>query len=164
MTELHSAYYNSELGWIKITASENGIRKLEFEESGMANKKIANPYLKECLKELGEYFEGKRKNFTVKLDWEGTNFQKRVWTYLLTIPFGKTTSYMNIAKALGDEKSVRAVGTANGQNNIAIIIPCHRVIGSNGSLTGYAGGIWRKDWLLKHENEYSGAEKQLEIF
>ena len=164
MTDLESACINSEIGWIKITASENGIRKLEFEESGTRNKKIANPYLKKCLKELGEYFEGKRKNFTVKLDWEGTNFQKRVWTYLLTIPFGKTTSYMNIAKALGDEKSVRAVGTANGQNNIAIIIPCHRVIGSNGSLTGYAGGIWRKDWLLKHENEYSGADKQLEIF
>jgi methylated-DNA-[protein]-cysteine S-methyltransferase len=164
MTELHSAYINSEIGWIKITASENGIRKLEFEESGTQNKNIVNPHLKECLQELYEYFEGKRQNFTVKLDWEGTKFQHRVWTYLLTIPFGKTASYMKIAKALGDEKSVRAVGTANGQNNIAIIVPCHRVIGSNGTLTGYAGGIWRKDWLLKHENEYSGADKQLEIF
>jgi len=164
MTEQHEAYYNSEIGWIKITASENGIKLLEFEESSSPVKENSNVHLKKCIKQLDEYFEGKRKEFTVKLDWKGTEFQQKVWNYLLTIPYGKTTSYMNIAKALGDEKAVRAVGTANGQNNIAIIVPCHRVIGSNGSLTGYAYGVWRKDWLLKHEKEYSGAEKQLEIF
>ena len=164
MTELHKAYYKSEIGWIKITASEKGIRELEFEESNSKNINGDNPHIKECLKQLEEYFQGKRKEFTVPIDWNGTEFQQKVWNFLITIPYGETTSYMHIAKVLGDEKAVRAVGTANGRNNIAIIVPCHRVVGSNGSLTGYAYGVWRKDWLLNHEKEYSGAEKQMEMF
>lgn len=164
MTELHKAYYKSEIGWIKITASEKGIRELEFEESNSKNINDDNPHIKECLKQLEEYFQGKRKEFSVPIDWIGTEFQQKVWDYLITIPYGETTSYMYIAKVLGDEKAVRAVGTANGRNNIAIIVPCHRVVGSNGSLTGYAYGVWRKDWLLNHEKEYSGAEKQMEMF
>lgn len=164
MTELHKAYYKSEIGWIKITASEKGIRELEFEKDGSKNINSNNSHIKECRKQLEEYFKGKRKEFTVSIDWNGTEFQQKVWDYLLTIPYGETTSYMHIAKVLGDEKAVRAVGTANGKNNIAIIVPCHRVIGSDGSLTGYAYGVWRKDWLLNHEKEYSGAEKQMEMF
>jgi methylated-DNA-[protein]-cysteine S-methyltransferase len=164
MTELHEAYYKTEIGWIKITATEKGIRELEFEESETQNIKVTNPHLIECLKQLTEYFEGKRQEFSVQLDWNGTDFQKKVWDSLLRIPYGKTTNYMSIAKSLGDEKAVRAVGTANGRNNIAIIVPCHRVIGSDGSLTGYAYGLWRKEWLLKHENEFSGAEKQMDMF
>jgi len=164
MTNLYRAYYESEIGWIKISATEKGIRELEFEDKNHSEIKSENPHIKECLKQLDEYFGGKRKGFSVQLDWQGTEFQQKVWNYLLTIPYGKTTNYMEIAKTLGDEKAIRAVGTANGRNNIAIIVPCHRVIGSDGSLTGYAYGIWRKDWLLNHEKEFSGAEKQLEMF
>ncbi|MCB0752691.1 MAG: MGMT family protein, partial [Ignavibacteriae bacterium] len=91
-------------------------------------------------------------------------FQQRVWNELSKIPYGKTVSYNFIAESLGDKKSVRAVGTSNGKNQLSIIVPCHRVIGSDGSLTGYAGGLWRKKWLLNHEKDFSGAEKQLEIF
>jgi len=164
MTELHEAYYKSEIGWIKIAATENGIRQLGFEETDNPTSASENIHLIECLVQLAEYFEGIRQNFTVQLDLDGTEFQQRVWNSLLTIPYGETTNYMEIAKRLGDEKAVRAVGMANNKNKIAIIIPCHRVIGSDGSLTGYAGGLWRKQWLLKHENEFFDGEKQMEMF
>ena len=165
MTEIQNAYYKSELGWIKISATKNGIRELEFEQ--VDNPPVVtseNIHIKDCITQLKEYFKGIRKEFSVQLDWKGTGFQEKVWNYLLTIPYGESTNYLEIAKSLGDEKAVRAVGMANGKNNIAIIVPCHRVIGSNGNLTGYAYGIWRKDWLLNHEREYSGAEKQMEMF
>ena len=103
------------------------------------------------INQLSEYFEGKRTSFDLPFGLEGTDFQKRVWAELLNIPFGKTRSYMEQAKALGDVKAIRAVASANGQNKIAIIIPCHRVIGSDGSLTGFAGGLHRKKWLLEFE-------------
>ena len=164
MIELHEAYYKSEIGWIKITATEKGIKELEFEETNNSNSTSKNLHIKECLKQLDEFFKGERKEFSIQLDWNGTEFQQKVWNYLLAIPYGKTTSYIKIAKDLGDEKAVRAVGTENGRNNIAIIVPCHRVIGSDGSLTGYAYGLWRKEWLLNHESEYSGAEKQMNMF
>lgn len=110
----------------------------------------------ECKKELEEYFAGKRKTFSIKVKIEGTAFQKKVWKQLLKIKFGDTTSYLNISKQLGDVKAIRAVGHANGKNPIAIIVPCHRVISSDGKLTGYAGGLWRKQWLLEHEGNISG--------
>ncbi len=103
-------------------------------------------------KQFEEYFEGNRTNFNIKLSPEGADFQKRVWNELLNIPFGKTVSYQQMANKLGDPKVIRAAASANGKNPISIVIPCHRVIGSNGSLTGYAGGLHRKKWLLELES------------
>ena len=108
--------------------------------------------LKEAVIQLQEYFEGKRTHFTFLLHPSGTEFQKKVWQELLNIPFGKTCSYLELSKKLGDVKAIRAVAAANGKNPLWIVVPCHRVIGSDGSLTGYAGGLWRKKWLLEHEN------------
>lgn len=106
---------------------------------------------------------GTRKVFDLPFLPEGTTFQKSVWDKLNNIPYGKTTSYLRIAQQLNNVKAIRAVGTSNGKNPIAIVIPCHRVIGSNGTLTGYAGGLWRKDWLLKHEQQFGSNVKQTEI-
>ncbi|MBM4174812.1 MAG: methylated-DNA--[protein]-cysteine S-methyltransferase [Ignavibacteria bacterium] len=147
----HETYYNSPIGLTKITASENGINSVDFIEEQAEKGLRTHPILDECVTQLDEYFKGKRKEFTVKLNHDGTEFQKKVWNELLKISFGKTVSYLELAKSLGDVKAIRAVGKANSKNKIAIIIPCHRVIGSNGNLTGYAGGLWRKEWLLKHE-------------
>lgn len=108
--------------------------------------------MQEAVTQLNDYFLGKRKDFTFKLNPKGTEFQQKVWQELLQIPYGKTMSYMDLSKKLGDVKAIRAVASANGKNPIWIVVPCHRVIGSDGSLTGYAGGLWRKKWLLEHEN------------
>ena len=108
--------------------------------------------MEDAIIQLQEYFEGKRKQFTIRLNPQGTNFQKKVWQKLLEIPFGTTISYQQLSNQLGDSKAIRAVANANSKNPLWIIIPCHRVIGSDGSLTGYAGGLWRKKWLLEHEN------------
>ncbi|MEE8416616.1 MAG: methylated-DNA--[protein]-cysteine S-methyltransferase [Desulfobacterales bacterium] len=110
--------------------------------------------LKACLKQIDEYFKGKRKEFLLNLEPLGTNFQKRVWQQLRKISFGETVSYGDIANAIDNPNACRAVGNANRINPICIIIPCHRVIGSDGSLTGYGGGLWRKEWLLEHESGY----------
>ncbi len=108
--------------------------------------------LKEAVLQLQDYFDGKRKEFTFAINPIGSEFQKKVWQELLHIPFGKTCSYLELSKKLGDVKAIRAVASANGKNPLWIVVPCHRVIGSDGSLTGYAGGLWRKKWLLEHEN------------
>jgi methylated-DNA-[protein]-cysteine S-methyltransferase len=110
------------------------------------------PLLRNCHLQLQEYFEGRRQEFSVLLDLEGTEFQQRVWKQLETIRFGDTMSYLQQSEELGDLKSIRAVAAANAKNPVAVIIPCHRVLGSDGSLRGYAGGLWRKKWLLDHEN------------
>lgn len=110
------------------------------------------PVLRPIVTQLQEYFEGSRTHFDIKLDPEGTTFQKKVWAQLQTIPYGKTVSYQKMANDLGDPKVIRAAASANGKNPISIVIPCHRVIGSDGSLTGYAGGLHRKKWLLEHES------------
>lgn len=108
--------------------------------------------LQDCVTQLQEYFAGTRTRFNLKLNPQGTEFQKKVWQELLNIPFSKTRTYLEQTKAIGDVKAIRAVASANAKNPIWIVIPCHRVIGSDGSLTGYAGGLWRKKWLLNHEN------------
>jgi methylated-DNA-[protein]-cysteine S-methyltransferase len=152
MTEKHTAFYHSQIGWIKITGSEEGIFSLEFiddEEDLVQNQ--PHPSLQECIRQLDEYFRGQRQTFSLKLFPEGTDFQKRVWNELLKVPFGKTAAYSDIAASLGDKNAVRAVGSANGKNPISIIVPCHRIIGRDGNLIGYGGGLWRKEWLLKHE-------------
>lgn len=108
--------------------------------------------MQNAIEELQEYFEGNRTHFTFKIQPKGTDFQQKVWQELINIPYGKTISYLDLAKKLGDVKAIRAVASANGKNPLWIVVPCHRVIGTDGSLTGYAGGLWRKKWLLEHEN------------
>jgi methylated-DNA-[protein]-cysteine S-methyltransferase len=110
--------------------------------------------VKNCFDQLKEYFEGKRKIFSIDLDFEGTDFQKKVWNELLKIPFGQTISYLELSRRIGDVKAIRAVGNANGKNPVSIIVPCHRVIGTSGKLIGYGGGLWRKRWLLEFERSF----------
>ena len=153
---LQTTYYKTPLGTAKIVG-ENGIQSVSvLDEDFSTALEVTNSEIPECLQEcvtqLDQYFSGKRNDFDLKLNPQGTDFQKKVWDELLNIPFNKTRTYLEQSKALGDVKAIRAVASANGKNPIWIIIPCHRVIGSDGSLTGYAGGIWRKKWLLAHEN------------
>lgn len=154
-----TSYCSSPLGLIRLTATVNGISSLYFvgqKDTPVSKSKI----LSDCEEQLKEYFSGERTSFRVPLDVQGTGFQNRVWSELLNIPYGKTISYLQLAKQLGDEKAVRAVGTANGRNPASIIIPCHRVIGSNGDLVGYGGGLDKKRFLL----ELEGALIQKELF
>ena len=156
---MYIACYNSPIGTIQIEHSGVGISSLIFIEEKSHEKNIPDP-IKPLFLQLDEYFAGNRKEFDLNLDLTGTDFQKQVWEILLEIPFGQTISYMDIAKKLRDPKTIRAVGNANGKNPVSIIVPCHRVIGSDGSMTGYAGGLWRKEWLLNHEQKH----KQLSLF
>ncbi len=151
MEGIKTLYYESPLGLIEVQATEIGVRAINFANEKILTE-IKNAYNQLAISQLDEYFKRKRTVFDMPLDLEGTDFQKRVWTELLKIPFGKTCSYMDIARAIGDPKTIRAVGMANGSNKIAIVVPCHRVIGSDGSLTGYAAGLTRKKWLLDLES------------
>lgn len=158
-------YLPTPIGQLKITADENAVNSILFVfNNTKMEKENINSIVAQCKNELAEYFSGKRKEFDVPIRQAGTEFQQKVWNELLKIPYGETVSYEDIAVALGDKKSVRVVGSSNGKNQISIIVPCHRVIGKDGSLTGYAGGMWRKKWLLNHEKEFSGGEKQMEMF
>jgi methylated-DNA-[protein]-cysteine S-methyltransferase len=143
-------YFNTPVGLLEIQSTEVGLRAVNFVDA-IHFEEEENAYNLLTINQLCEYFDEKRTTFDVPFDMEGTPFQQRVWHELLNVPFGKTRSYMDISRALGDPKAIRAVGTANGANKIAIIIPCHRIIGSDGSLTGYAGGLYRKKWLLDFE-------------
>ena len=145
-----TAFINSPLGITKIVGDENGVSIISVLSEGEFSTKIPNE-LQEAVSQLQEYFEGKRKDFDFKINPKGTDFQQKVWQELLNIPFGKTMSYMDLSKKLGDVKAIRAVASANGKNPLWIVVPCHRVIGTDGSLTGYAGGLWRKKWLLEYE-------------
>lgn len=147
-----TAYINTPLGSAKLEGDENGLTYVTLLETDEPESKIIPEDLEDAVYQLNEYFEGKRQNFDLLLNPEGTEFQKKVWAALLEIPFGKTISYLELSKNLGDVKAIRAVASANGKNPLWIIIPCHRVIGSDGSLTGYAGGLHRKKWLLNHES------------
>lgn len=146
-----TAYIESPLGITTIIGDEEGVSVISVTQEGKLSAEIPE-VLQEAVRQLQEYFEGKRTDFTFKLNPKGTEFQQKVWKSLLEIPYGKTVSYMDQTKKLGDIKAIRAVASANGKNPLWIVVPCHRVIGTNGSLTGYAGGIWRKKWLLEHEN------------
>lgn len=150
---MKTAFINTPVGILELKGNAEGLASVLFEDSEnvVISEKIPKE-LQDTVLQLEEYFEGKRKTFNLKLSPEGTDFQKRVWTQLQEIPFGKTTSYQQMANQLGDPKVIRAAASANGKNPISIIIPCHRVIGSDGSLTGYAGGIHRKKWLLEFES------------
>lgn len=146
--------YASPLGELELTASEKGIYSLFF-NAPVRQETADHPLLRACSLQLEEYFSGKRKEFDLPLDLRGTDFQLSVWKQLLHIPFGETVSYLHIAKALGDPHATRAVGNANGKNPVSIIVPCHRVIGANGSLVGYGGGMDKKKALLTFERNLS---------
>ena len=152
MQKTQTTYYKTPIGTAKIVGDENGIQAVSVLEEDIETSREIADCLQDCVAQLKDYFEGKRNNFDLKLNPQGTTFQKKVWDELLNIPYNKTRTYLEQSKALGDVKAIRAVASANGKNPIWIIIPCHRVIGSDGSLTGYAGKIWRKEWLLNHEN------------
>lgn len=144
------AYIKTPIGIAKIEGDENGVSVISVSDEGTITTII--PFvLKEAVSQLNKYFEGKRTDFTFKLNPSGTEFQQKVWNGLRQIPFGKTISYLELSKKLGDVKAIRAVASANGKNPLWIVIPCHRVIGTDGSLTGYAGGLWRKNccWNTK---------------
>jgi methylated-DNA-[protein]-cysteine S-methyltransferase len=145
-----NAYYLSPVGWIEISAKGDRLSSLFFVEKQGPAAPLAG-VLKECCLQLDQYFKGERKTFDLPLETGGTEFQKRVWSELLRIPFGETISYLELSRRLGNVKAIRAVGGANGKNPLSIIIPCHRVIGNNGKLVGYGGGLWRKRWLLEFE-------------
>ena len=157
---MESCIIKSPLGFTKITGNEDGIDSITVLNSEEKITDIIPVELEDYVIQLNEYFKGSRKQFDLKLNPQGTAFQKKVWDELLKIPYGKTISYLELSKKLGDVKAIRAVASANGKNPIWIIIPCHRVIGSDGSLTGYAGGLQRKKWLLEHESPY----KQQSLF
>ena len=154
MSELYYTYYESPVGLLKIGGTETYISELSFidnKEQIIHGEPGVSDIIHYCTEQLIEFFAGKRKTFNIPIHQEGTDFQKRVWGELLEVPFSKTASYLDIAKRLGDAKCIRAAASANGKNKIAIIVPCHRIIGSDKSLVGYSGGMWRKKWLLQHE-------------
>ncbi|MGG0187675.1 methylated-DNA--[protein]-cysteine S-methyltransferase [Bacillus rhizoplanae] len=146
---MYQAYYESEIGWIEVKGDENGISSVLFVEQKQED--VFHPIVEQCVMELDEYFHNKRTVFTVPLQATGTSFQKQVWNALCSVSYGKSASYLDIAEKIGNPKAVRAIGGANSRNPISIIVPCHRIIGKNGKLVGYEGGLWRKEWLLKHE-------------
>jgi len=158
-------YFESPIGLIEFKSTEDGLAHVIF--CGDSTENInANEVTDACKQQLAEYFSGQRTTFDLPLDPKGTDFQKKVWTCLSSIRFGQTVSYLDIAKQVNKPKGSQAVGGANGRNPISIIVPCHRVVGSNGALTGYAGGIERKLWLLNHEGievKSTKENKQLNI-
>ncbi|MBX9784944.1 MAG: methylated-DNA--[protein]-cysteine S-methyltransferase [Chitinophagaceae bacterium] len=149
-------YFSSPVGIIRIEADEAGITVVSFNDNDERKTVKSSALLNYTKQQLQEYFEGTRKTFELPLHGQGTAFQQKVWNELLHIDFGITATYLQMAKRLGDVKVIRAAASANGKNPIAIIIPCHRVIGADGKLTGYAGGLHRKQWLLEHEAKHAG--------
>jgi len=158
-------YYKTPRGTAKIIGDKKGIQSISVLDDDFSTEPVLSEVerlevtktkiptcMKECISQLDEYFAGTRTEFDLQLNPQGTEFQQKVWKELLNIPYNSTRTYLEQSKAIGDVKAIRAVASANGKNPIWIVIPCHRVIGSDGSLTGYAGGIWRKKWLLDHEN------------
>jgi methylated-DNA-[protein]-cysteine S-methyltransferase len=154
MQEFYHTYYDSPIGLIKIGGTEDYVGEIQFVDA--ANQMDyglpgVSDILHQCTEQLIEYFQGRRKVFDIPISQNGTDYQLRVWSKLMEIPFGKTLSYLELAKRMGDPKATRAVASTNAKNNIAIIVPCHRVIGTDKSLVGYVGGMHRKKWLLQHE-------------
>jgi len=149
-----TAYYESPAGWIRITAKSKGIDSLIFTDQ-VIDPMPGSGILADCIAQLKLYFAGQIREFTVPLAPSGTEFQLRVWSELVKIPYGQVITYRDLGKRLGGPNYTRIVGQANGRNPVSILIPCHRVIGMNGALTGYAGGLWRKQFLLDLEQKGS---------
>lgn len=150
-TMISAQIVQTPIGPLLVTANERKITSIEFDGEQPMNSS-SSELTQKCARQLQEYFDGNRKTFDLPLSQDGTEFQHQVWQQLTQIPFGITHSYSQIAQSIGRDKAVRAVGAANGRNKLPIVVPCHRVIGSDGSLTGFAGGMERKRWLLEHEN------------
>ncbi len=159
---IEMVYYQSPIGVLEIRSTGSAISEVLFvnswkgakiAESGISFIKPRSAILKNCIKQLDEYFAGERTEFTIHISQVGTEFQQSVWAQLCMIPYGRTISYLELSKRIRNVKAIRAAGTANGNNSICIIVPCHRVIGSNGDLVGYGGDLWRKKWLLELEGK-----------
>jgi methylated-DNA-[protein]-cysteine S-methyltransferase len=164
--EVFTSSISSPIGSLRIGVGERGIVSLEFADEATARQERTCPpppqaaeVLRRAREELAEYFEGVRTSFSVPVDLKGTPFQLKVWAVLRRIPYGGTVSYRDVAAAVGNGRAIRAVGGANHRNPVSIIVPCHRVVGSDGRLTGYGGGIGRKEWLLAHEKRHSRKAK-----
>jgi methylated-DNA-[protein]-cysteine S-methyltransferase len=158
MPEISTTYYHSPVGLLKISGTDQYITEVLFHDTTQKppiNKKNITPMLIQCVEQLIQYFQGARRQFEIPINQHGTPFQQEVWSELMQIPFGKTISYLELARRTGDPKATRAVASANGKNNVCIIVPCHRVIGSNNDLVGYGGGLWRKKWLLDMEMKHA---------
>ena len=161
--ETATTYYQSPLGLLRIGGTDTYINEISFVDH-LDDAKYHRPGLQgpvppmviQCIEQLIQYFQGQRRVFDFPVAQDGSSFQQRVWNELTAIPFGKTISYLELSRRLGDTKAIRAAAAANGKNNIAIVVPCHRVIGSSGSLTGFGGGLGRKQWLLEHETRFLG--------
>ncbi|MFD1315987.1 methylated-DNA--[protein]-cysteine S-methyltransferase [Namhaeicola litoreus] len=160
MKNRHQAYFQTPIGTARITGDGTSVVSLEVLDEKFIERDVIPDYIIIAINQLNEYFEGERKVFDFPIAPQGTEFQRKVWSELSKIPYGKTISYAEQSKRMGDLKAIRAIATANGKNPLWIVVPCHRVVGSNGSLTGYAGGLWRKKWLLEHEK----CEKQQSLF
>lgn len=158
-------YMETHLGELELTADETGLLGVLFTKTKSGEMPgrdvIRNQFTEEARKQLELYFENKLDHFDLQLSFHGTDFQQKVWKELCAIPFGRTISYLTLARQLGDEKCIRAAASANGRNPFAIVVPCHRVIGSNGKLVGYAGDLWRKQWLLGHELDKTSKQTSL---
>lgn len=154
MKSIQRAFLKTPVGFIEVTGSEQGIRSLYFLDFKVRISRVPHD-LHSCIKQLEEYFAGTRQCFSLKLDLTGSPFQLKVWQETLRIPYGKTLTYQELAIKLGNPNAFRAVGGANGSNPVSIIVPCHRVLGQNGKLVGYAGGLPRKKWLLEHEHAFA---------
>ena len=150
-------YYDSPIGIIRITENEGFITSVHFMDEKIEPDKPTTPVLKMAVQQMDEYFAGERKEFDLPIRQEGSGFQQEVWQCLLTINYGKTISYLQQSKLMQNPLAIRAIASANGKNHLAIVVPCHRVIGSDGNLTGYASGVWRKKWLLEHEARVMGS-------
>ncbi len=164
MLESTVIYHHSPVGVLEIKNTGIVISSIKFVDDNPISKQAAtqnNLVLSNCIQQLDEYFEGKRRSFDFPIEQEGTPFQQTVWTTLQKISFGETISYLDLSKRIGNIKAIRACATANGKNQLAIVIPCHRVIGANGKLVGYNGGLWRKKWLLQHEIKFTAPIKTL---
>jgi methylated-DNA-[protein]-cysteine S-methyltransferase len=149
--QTYRACHHSQIGPLEVVGNQKGILAIVFGADEFETDRNLPAIMTECLRQLTEYFKGRRQKFSIPLLLEGTAFQKAVWRQLQKIPFGQTASYGDVARAVDSPRAFRAVGSANNKNPIPLIIPCHRVIGSDGKLVGFGGGIWRKQWLLEHE-------------
>ena len=153
MSDVYFDYYESPIGIVEVGGTSNAITLLKFVEAPRERFE-RHPFVSEVVRQVAEYFDRSRRKFNVKILLDGTDFQEQVWRELLNVPYGHTASYKDIANGIGRPKAMRAVGAATGRNPVSLIVPCHRIIGSNGKLNGYGGGLWRKEWLLKHEESF----------
>ncbi|MES2266086.1 MAG: methylated-DNA--[protein]-cysteine S-methyltransferase [Bacteroidota bacterium] len=153
---MYEVYHRTPVGVALLVADDTHLLKVSIRDEDVEETTTHSPILLETIKQLDEYFAGDRRDFDLPLNQQGSAFQQTVWQELLTIPYGTTTTYNQQAHKMKNPLAIRAIAAANGKNNLWVIVPCHRVIGSNGSLTGYAGGLWRKQWLLEHEARVTG--------